>query len=78
MIHDKHCEEAMRVLNARVSHFNEDIGILLEINHEFLLLLHVSELVFINAVCVMEEQVILTGQFDLDLMNLIRVRAVQK
>lgn len=51
----------MWVLDATIGHFNEDIGILLEINHQFLLLLHVSELVFIHAVRVVEEQVVFTG-----------------
>ena len=61
----------MWVLDATIGHFNEDIGILLEINHQFLLLLHVPELVFIHAVRVVEEQVVLTRQFYLDLLDLI-------
>ena len=50
----------------------------LEVNHEFLLLLHVTELVFINAVCVVEKQVILASQLDLHLMYLLLSSAIQK
>ena len=49
----------MRVFDARVGHLHVDVCVLLEVYHQLLLLLHVSESVFINAVGVMEEQVVL-------------------
>ena len=61
----------MRVFDARIGHLDEYVGILLEVDHEFLLLLHVAELILVHAMRVMEEQVVLTRQFDLHLMNLI-------
>ena len=60
----------MRVFDAGIGHFDEDIGVFLEVDHELLLLLHVSEFVFVNAVSVVKEQIVLTGQLDLHLVNL--------
>lgn len=76
MVHDKDCEEAVRVLDARVGHFDEDVGVLLKVNHQFLLLLHVAELVLVHTVRVVEEQVVFTRQFHLDLLDLIRTGPV--
>ena len=70
VVHDEDRQEAVRVLDARISHLDEYVGILLEIDHEFLLLLHVPEFVFIHAVRVMEEQVVLTRQLNFDLVDL--------
>ena len=61
----------MWVFNARIGHLDENVGILLEVDHELLLLLHVAELIFVNAVRIVEEQVILTCQFNLHLMDLV-------
>ena len=70
MVHDKDCKEAVWVFDAGVGHLDEDVCVFLKVDHEFLLLLHVSELVLVHAVSVMEEQVVLTSQLDLDLVDL--------
>ena len=68
----------MWVLDSRIGHFDENVCIFLEVDHELLLLLHVTELVFVNAVCIVEKQVILTRQLDLHLMDLILTGTVQE
>ena len=78
MIHNENSEETVWVLYRRIGHFDENVCIFLEVDHEFLLLLHVTELVFVNAVCIVEKQVILTSQLDLHLMDLILTGTVQK
>lgn len=61
MIHNKNCEETVWVFDSRISHLDENVCIFLEVDHEFLLLLHMTELVLVNAVCVVEKQVVLAG-----------------
>lgn len=61
MIHNENGEETVRVFDCRIGHLDKDVGIFLEVDHEFLLLLHVTELVFVHAVCVVEKQVVLAG-----------------
>ena len=60
----------MWVFDAGVGHLDEDVGVFLEVDHELLLLLHVSEFVFVHAVSVVEEQIVLTRQLDFHLVNL--------
>ena len=60
----------MWVFDARVGHLDEDVGVFLEVDHELLLLLHVSEFVLVNAVSVVEEQIVFTRQLDFHLVNL--------
>ncbi len=76
VIHDEDSQEAVRVFDARVGHFDEDIGVLLEIYHQFLLLLHEAESVFVHAVSVVEKQVIFTCKFNLDLLDLVLARSI--
>ena len=76
VVHDEDRQEAVRVLDARISHLDEYVGILLEIDHEFLLLLHVPEFVLIYAVGVVEKQVVLARQLHLHLMDLALYRAI--
>lgn len=45
----------MRFFNATVDHFDKDIGIFVELNHELLHLLHLSEAIIINNMSVVEE-----------------------
>ena len=71
MIHDEDGEEAMRVFDARVGHLDEYVGILLKVDHELLLLLHVAELVLVHAMRVVKEQVVLTCQLNLNLVDLV-------
>ena len=61
VVHDEDSEETVGVLDARVGHLNEDIRILLEVDHQLLLLLHVAESVFVYDVRVVEEQVVFAG-----------------
>ena len=68
----------MWVLDSRICHLDENVCIFLEVDHEFLLLLHMTELVFVNAVCVVEKQVVLAGQLDLNLMDLVLTSTVQE
>ena len=76
VVHDEDRQEAVRVLDARISHLDEYVGILLEIDHEFLLLLHVPEFVLIYTVGVVEKQVVLARQLHLHLMDLALNRAI--
>ena len=78
MVHDKDGEEAVRVLDARVCHLDEDVSVLLKVYHQLLLLLHVAELVLINTVRVVEEQVVLTRQLNFDLLDLISTGPVEQ
>ena len=78
VIHDEDCKEAMRVFDARICHLDENVGILLEVDHEFLLLLHVAELVLVYVVRVVEEQVVLTCQLNLHLVDLVGVGSVEE
>ena len=68
----------MRVFDARICHLDENVGILLEVYHEFLLLLHVAELVLVHAMRIVEEQVVLTCQLNLHLVNLVGVSSVEE
>ena len=61
----------MRLLDARIDHLDENIGIVCEFNHELLILLHHSEAVLVYNVCVVEEQIIFGGQFNLDILKII-------
>lgn len=49
----------MRFLDAAVDHLDENIGIFIELYHEFLVLLHLPEAVLINNVSIVEEKVVL-------------------
>ena len=61
----------MRLLDTRVDHLNENISIVREFDHELLVLLHHSEAVLVHDVCVVEEQVVFRGQFNLDILKII-------
>ena len=78
MIHNENSEEAVRVLDGRIGHLDKNVCIFLEVDHEFLLLLHVTELVFVHAVSVVEKQVVLAGQLDLHLVDLVLPGPVQE
>ena len=68
-IHNEHGEERVRFLDARVDHFDQDVGVVGELNHQLLVLLHVTEAVFVDDVRVVEEQIVLTSQLDLDVLE---------
>ena len=66
----------MRLLDAGVDHFYQDICVVRELDHQLLVLLHRSEAVLVDDVRVVEEQVILRGQFDLDVLKIVRVALI--
>ena len=68
-VHDEDGEERVRLLNARVDHLDQDVGVVGELNHELLVLLHVTEAVLVDDVGVVEEKVVLTGQLNLDILE---------
>ncbi len=45
----------------------------MELYHQLLRLLHLSEVILINDVCVVKEQVVLRGQFYLHVLNVVLV-----
>jgi len=61
----------VRLFNAGVDHFDEDVGVFWEFYHQFLYFLHLSEGVFIHSVSVMKEQIILRGQFNPHILDVI-------
>ena len=60
----------MRLFYARVHHFHQNIGVVCEFNHQFLVLLHVSERVFVNHVGVVEEQVVFRSEFNFNVLKI--------
>ena len=47
-VHDENGQKRVRLLDARVYHFDKDIGVVAELYHQFLVLLHVTERVFVH------------------------------
>ena len=72
-MHDKDRQEALWLLDARVGHFDENIGILAEIDHQLLLFLHLPKAVLCDHMCVMEEEIILRCQLHLHFLNLVLI-----
>ena len=58
-VHDEYSQETLGLFDARVGHLYEDICILVEVHHQLLFLLHLSEGVFVDHMCVVEEQIVL-------------------
>lgn len=67
----------MWFLDARVEHLDQNVRVFGKIDHELLPLLHVPERVVIDSMCVMEEQIVLRGQLNPDLLDLLLVLATQ-
>lgn len=63
----------MRFLDTAVDHFDEDVGVLVELNHELLLFLHVPEVVFLDGVAVVEKQIVLRCQLNPYILNIVVV-----
>jgi hypothetical protein len=61
----------VRFFNAAVNHFNKDAGIVRELNHQLLVLLHLSKGVFIHSMSVVEEEVILRCQLNSHILDMI-------
>ena len=59
----------MGLLDARVDHLDQDVRVVAELDHQFLVLLHVSEAVLVNDVGVVEEQVVLRSELNLDILK---------
>lgn len=64
------------LFDAAVDHLDEDVGIFVELDHELLVLLHLSEAVFVHYVGVVEEEVVLRGQLNLHILNVVVVVAL--
>lgn len=63
-LHEVHCKMIVRLLDAVVEHTNQHVGVISEVHHEFLLLLHGVEALQVAGVCVQEEQVALSGKLE--------------
>jgi len=63
----------MRLLDAGVDHFHQDIGIVIKFDHKLLLLLHGTEAILIYQVCIMEEEVILWSELHFNILDVIVV-----
>ena len=61
----------MRFFDARINHFDKDIWILVEFNHQLLVLLHLAERVFIYLVRIVEKQVVLTCELNFNILKLV-------
>ena len=61
----------MRLLDARVYHLDKDARVVMEFDHELLVLLHVLEAVLVDKVGVVEEHVVFACQFDLDVLDVV-------
>ena len=60
----------MRLLDARVYHFDKDVGVVPELYHQLLVLLHVSERVLVDQVGVVEEKIVLGCKFNFNVLDL--------
>lgn len=63
----------MWLLDARVDHLDQDVCVVSEFYHKFLVLLHVSEAIFLNKMSIVEEQVILRCELNFDILEIVRV-----
>ena len=48
----------MGFFDARIDHFDEDVGVLVELDHELLDFLHLTESVLVDDMGVMEKEVV--------------------
>jgi len=72
-IHDENGEEGMWLFNAGVNHFDENIGIITEFNHELLVFLHHSKTILIHNMRIVKEQIILRSQFNFDILKVVGI-----
>ena len=49
----------MWLLDARVNHFDQDVGVLVEVDHQLLRVLHRAEAIFVYQVRIVKEKVVL-------------------
>ena len=63
----------MGFFDTAVDHFDQDIGVLMEFNHELLSILHLPESILIHNVSVMEKEVVFRCQLNLDVLNVVVV-----
>ena len=67
----------MRLLNTGIDHLHEDVHVVLELDHELLLLLDCLEGVFVHDVRVVEKDVVLAGKLHLDVRKLVTFTLLQ-
>lgn len=65
----------MRLLDAGIYHFLEDICVLCEVDQQLLLFLHVSVGVCVNLVGVVEKEVVLACELYSNVLDLVRTGA---
>ena len=63
----------MWLFNAGVNHFDENIGIITEFDHELLVFLHHSKTILIHNMRIVEEQIIFRRQFNFDILKVIGI-----
>ena len=63
----------MWLFNAGVNHFDENIGIITEFNHELLVFLHHSKTILIHNMRIVKEQSILRSQFNFDILKVVGI-----
>mmetsp|Transcript_58612 Transcript_58612/g.181603 ORF Transcript_58612/g.181603 Transcript_58612/m.181603 type:complete len:209 (+) Transcript_58612:3-629(+) len=63
-LHDKHRQVAVWLLDAVVQHLDDHRRVVLEVDHQLLMLLHCPEALLIHPMRVVEEEVILAGQLN--------------
>jgi hypothetical protein len=61
----------MWFFDAAINHFDKDIWVLIELDHELLNFLHLSKSVFIHDMSIVEEQIVLGSQLNLYILNVI-------
>ena len=71
--HNENGKEGMRLFDAGVHHLNKDVRVFVEVDHQFLGILHSSEGVFVDKVRVMEEEIVLRGKFNFYVLDMIVV-----
>ena len=54
-VHDENSQEGVRLFDARIYHFNQNVYVVLKFNHKLLIFLHVSKRILVDDVSVVEE-----------------------
>ena len=68
----------MWFFNAAIDHLNKNVGVFMELNHQLLTFLHLTECVFIYDVSIVEKEIILRCQLNLHVLNMIIVISLYK
>lgn len=63
----------MWLFDAAVDHLDEYVGVFIEFDHKLLVLLHLSEAVFVNDVSIVEEQIVLRSELNFYVLDVIAI-----